>query len=222
MLSKTIDLKVMYIKWIVCQVNKDKRQVFSDAQEKWKEAAKVTGFLGQTGGWDLKNSTQACIISFWDSKVYSDNFMKNVHDHIFNGNKQAETYESININYFNNKLKIKGKSESLGTAIKMSKLLSIEECTLKPEKSDHFEKVRKSILMKGMNESKGFLYGVLSKSETNTPNYLVSTFWDGIENYHNDLNNKLPDFQEKKTLHLDIKTVKVRQIALVDSWKIIK
>ena len=220
MLSKTIDLKVMYIKWMVCQVDNEKRQVFSDAQEKWQETAKVTGFLGQTGGWDLKNSTQANIISFWDNKVYLDNFMKNVHDRVFDSNKQAKTYESIKTNYFNNKLKIKGNSESLSTVIKISKLLSIEDYTVKPEKSDHFEKVQKSILMLGMNESKGFLYGALSNSAENTPNYLISTFWDDLESYHNDMNNKLPDFQEKESLHQNIETVKVRQIALVDSWKI--
>ena len=210
----------MYIKWIVCQVDKEKRQVFSDAQEKWKETAKVTGFIGQTGGWDLKNSTQACIISFWDSKVHLNNFMKNVHDHIFDVNKQAQTYGSIKINYFNNKLKINGNSESLSNAIKMAKLLSIEDCTVKPEKSDHFEKVRKSILIQDMNESTEFLYGTLSKSVENTPYYLVSTFWDDIVNYKTDMNNKSPVFQKKESLHQYIRTVKVRQIALVDSWKI--
>lgn len=222
MLSKTIDLKEMYIKWIVCQVAEEKRQLFSDAQEKWKETAKVTGFLGQTGGWDLKNSTQACIISFWDTKVSLVKFMKNVHHHIFDGNKQADTYESIHIKYFNSKLKIKGNSESLGSAIKMSKLLSIEDCTVKPEKSDHFEEVQKSIFMKGMNESFEFHYGILSRSAENTPNYLVSTFWTVLENYQNDMNNKLPVFQIKEALHRDIETVKHRQITLVDSWKIFK
>jgi len=61
------------------------------------------------------------------------------------------------------------------------------------------------------------LGGILSKAADNTPNYLMLTFWNTIENYTNKEllislkkgNNEIEQIIEKKVL-------------LVDSWKIIK
>jgi len=54
----------MYIKWIVCKVPTSKKKQFSIAQEKWNKMAKANGFIAQTGGWNLKNTNEACIIVF--------------------------------------------------------------------------------------------------------------------------------------------------------------
>ena len=90
----------MYIKWIVCNVNPKNKNAFSIAQEAWKKTKNAKGFITQIGGWNINESHEACIVSFWKSKSALDNFMKEMHDVIFNKNNQIETYETITISRF--------------------------------------------------------------------------------------------------------------------------
>lgn len=97
----------MYIKWIVCTVKEDKRLEFSIAQEQWSETALAEGFIAQFGGWDNEHENEACIISFWESKRHLEDFMKSLHDTIFAGNNQAETYDSIMVRHFDSDFHMK-------------------------------------------------------------------------------------------------------------------
>lgn len=69
------------------------RKEFSASQEKWKDTTKADGFIAQAGGWNLLNLNEACIISFWKDRESLDWFMQNLHDEIFQNNKQAATYK---------------------------------------------------------------------------------------------------------------------------------
>ena len=90
----------MYLKWIVCKVKENEKQNFSEAQGKWERTSEANGFIAQTGGWDLKNKNEACIISFWESKEFLEVFMKDLHNEIIKDNKQANTYSEIFVEYF--------------------------------------------------------------------------------------------------------------------------
>ncbi len=208
----------MYLKWILCNVAKDKNQQFSDAQEKWNEKINAYGFIAQTGGWDLEN--KACIISLWDNKESLDYFMKTLHDKIVDRNQQAETYDSIDITHFDSMFEIKGSSGSLGTAIKIAKFLQIVNYRVKKEKMENFEKVQKDFELPLIKRSKGMLGGILSKAADNTPNYLMLTFWNTMENYNNYVNKELLISLKKE--NIDIEQIIKKKILLVDSWKIIK
>ena len=177
----------MFIKWIVCSAAEGKNQQFSDAQEKWNETIKANGFIAQAGGWDLEN--KACIISLWDNKESLDSFMKILHDEIVDRNQQDATYNSIDITHYDSMLEIKGSSGSLGAAIKTSKLLQIVNYRVKKHKMENFEKVQKDFGLSLIKRSKGMLGGILSKAADNTPNYLMLTFWNTMENYNNNVNN---------------------------------
>ncbi|KGX84936.1 YdbC family protein [Pontibacillus marinus] len=84
----------MYIKKIVCTVQEEKREAFDQAQRQWAPLSQVSGFLGQVGGW---NGDDAVIIAFWESKEAYKSFMEDVHDQIFNHNRQKNTYNSISV-----------------------------------------------------------------------------------------------------------------------------
>jgi len=205
----------MFIKWIVCSTAEGKNHQFSDAQEKWNETIKANGFIAQVGGWDLEN--KACIISLWDNKESLVYFMKTLHDEIVDGNQQDETYDSIDITHYDSMFEIKGRSGSLGPAIKISKLLQIVNYRVKKDKMENFEKAQQDFGLPLIKRSKGMLGGIVSKAADNTPNYLMLIFWNTIENYANKEllislkkeNNEIEQIIEKKVL-------------LVDSWKIIK
>lgn len=91
---------MMFGKWIRCQVEPHSKYCFSAAQARWSELAGLRGFLGQAGGWNVQQPTEACLVSFWkDADAYQD-FMKNHHDPIFHRTGQAHSYKKITIELF--------------------------------------------------------------------------------------------------------------------------
>lgn len=212
----------MFIKWIVCEVADDKKQAFSKAQEKWKEIVVAKGFLAQTGGWDIDNQGIACVISFWEKAQNLDFFMKNIHDKIFNGNKQADTYQSINISHFTSKMEMREESSSLKEAVLKGRLLRVADCIVKPGKTVHFEKVQRDMWIPGMKNSEGMLGGIFSEEVHNSNRYLVSTFWDSEINHTKYFKSMLPVLQKKADIKSDLENISGRKISLVDSWKVVQ
>lgn len=53
----------MLLKTIFCKVEEEKRELFSDAQEKWRDLQYLDGFYGQFGGW---NEAEACVYTLWE------------------------------------------------------------------------------------------------------------------------------------------------------------
>ncbi|MEJ2196298.1 MAG: DUF4937 domain-containing protein [Ignavibacteriaceae bacterium] len=187
----------MYIKWINCNVSLHLKDKFSLAQEKWLRTKSAKGFVAQTGGWNSKDETEACIISFWENKYALQNFMTNFHDQIFIENNQDQFYSSIAVDHFNSNLTLEGEVE-------------------------HFEQMQKEIWQPGMKNAKGMLIGYCSKSTNNTNAYLITTFWDSQENHQKYVDNILHGLIEKADVINDLETIAGKQLFLVDSWKILK
>ena len=211
----------MYIKWLVCSVKKGLRNDFSKAQEKWIETQKAEGFMGQVGGWDINNENDAGIISFWENKALLENFMKNSHDDILLNSHQSGTYESIVVGHFESNLEMEGRASSLIDAMKLGKLLRIADCSVKRHRTEHFEKVQKTVWLAGMKRSEGMLGGMFAKAATNPPRYLVATFWDSVANHQNYVRNELPVLQKKSKVDEDINVIVGKQVLLKDSWLIV-
>lgn len=182
----------MYIKWIVCDVKKNLRQEFSFAQQKWETTKNATGFIGQVGGWNLKNNYEACLVSFWTKKESLLGFMKNLHDEIFFKNQQKKTYEAVSVTYFKSKLDMPGAANDLVDAIEKAKLVRIADCLVKTKKVRHFENVQKTIWIPEMKKAKGMLGGKFSLAEDKINRYLVTTFWDSVKNHRNHVEKNLP------------------------------
>ena len=211
----------MYIKWIVCKVPRNLKEEFSIAQEKWIRTKSAKGLIAQVGGWNLNDETEACIISFWESKDALEDFMQNLHDQIVSENKQDQFYSSITVNHYNSIINMVGKSSTLKEAIKNAELLRTADCKVKNDKVEHFENVQEYIWKPGMKKAQGMLGGSFSKSAINTIKYLVSTFWDSQENHNSYTTTILPGLQQKADVANDLDNITGKQILLVDSWKII-
>jgi quinol monooxygenase YgiN len=212
----------MYIKWIGCRVKKNERQNFSKAQEKWERTSGAKGFIAQTGGWDLQNKNIACLISFWENKDSLEVFMKDLHEEIIKDNKQTNTYSEIFVEYFTRIFNMEGEAGTLKEAVQSGNLLRIADCTVKPDKIKHFEKMQSEIWLPGMWESNGMLAEIFSKNNNNNLRYLVSTLWDNFQNHTNYSHNKLPHFRDQSDAANDISEITRKQISIVDAWKVIK
>jgi heme-degrading monooxygenase HmoA len=211
----------MYVKWIVCNVEKGLEEAFSKAQELWIETQNAPGFIGQVGGWDLKSKNTACIISFWEEEGALKLFMKNMHDKIFSDNKQSDYYTDINVDYFNSLLKMEGRLNSFKDVFSEAQLLRIADCKVHAQRTDHFENVQRNIWLPGMKKAKGMLGGRFSKAEDETSRYLVSSFWDSIGHHTNYVEKALPEYKIKADINKDIDSIMGWQVSLVDSWRVI-
>ncbi len=212
----------MYIKWIVCEVKNNLKEEFSSAQEKWIETKNSEGFIGQVGGFDLNNKTDACIISFWENDDALNIFMNKFHNKIFFNNNQSDYYNSIKIDFFNPILTMEGEFQFLGDFLEKGKILRIADCFVKSNKTNHLEFAQNEVWVPCMKNSTGMLGGMFSKDVNNSPHYLVSTFWDSLENHESYVEKVLPRLQEKSQVKNDITKITGRKIKLIDSWKIIK
>ena len=212
----------MYVKWIVCDIKNNYEKEFSLAQEQWIETRYAPGFIGQVGGRDLKNKKTACIISFWEKENFLKLFMKNMHNKIFLNNRQSEYYTSIHVDHFNSLFEMTGNFGSFTDALNSMNLLRIEDYKVVQDRAVHFEMVQKKVSFPELQKVKGNLGGNIAKALNDSSRYLLSTFWDAIENENNQPKQELVGYKAIADLKNDIEQVIVRQILLVDSWKIIK
>lgn len=212
----------MYIKWIVCEVPIAKKEKFSKAQEKWNKTVESKGFIAQTGGWNLKNTNEACIIAFWENKESLLYFMKHFHDAIFLDNKQVNTYSSITVSYFNSLMNMEGESKNIIETLHNSKFIRIADCTVKEGQTNHFEEVQKSIWIPSMKKATGMLGGKFSINEQNKLNYLVHSFWASKKQHQNYVQNQLPLNQKSAYISNDLDTISGKFIEIEEKWTVFK
>ena len=156
----------MYLKWIVCDVQKDQIHEFSVAQKKWKKIAIADGFIAQLGGWNVNNQSEACILSVWEHKVDLDIFMEDLHDQIFENNNQLETYNSICVDHFHMESDI--DSKAIVKMIKKSKNLIVSDYLFKSESIDTIPEFESPC--------------IIGENENNKSRLLVINFIDKIDN----------------------------------------
>ncbi|AWB45553.1 hypothetical protein DCC85_15985 [Paenibacillus sp. CAA11] len=90
----------MYFKWVECNVEIAKEDVFLTSQSKWRLLANVPGFVTQFGGWERTNSfLKAHIFGIWRDVNSYNKFMDEFHDEIFKQTQQDGTYESLEIRF---------------------------------------------------------------------------------------------------------------------------
>ncbi len=140
----------MLIKWIVCKVKPEDHTRFSKAQEAWGELSGAEGFIAQFGGWDLKNNGDACILGLWRDKESYDKFMNSVHDKVFEGNAQENTYESISVSLFDAVLDMPGLHENLVASLSEGRYLRVADCNVKPDHINHFVTVQRELWIPAM------------------------------------------------------------------------
>lgn len=90
----------MLIKSIRCQVDNQKKDLFSEGQTQWEPLGYMKGFLGQLGGWCEKEPNTAWILAFWENQSFYQQFMEEEHDRIFLDSGQGNTYDAITVDFF--------------------------------------------------------------------------------------------------------------------------
>jgi heme-degrading monooxygenase HmoA len=210
----------MILKWIVCKVPDDKKEEFSCAQEEWNRLKGVNGFIGQIGGWDLKNNSDACVLGIWKDLKSYQHFMDHEHDQIFYKNEQKRTYESISVTLFESLFDIYGLYNEIYKSLVKGQILRVADTIVHDNREEHFIEVQKEIWNPGMNKASGMYSGVFSKVSNATNRYLVTTLWKDEISQQLYVENTLPQLREKSEIQKDIKSLQGRVVLLQDKWKV--
>ncbi|MGR3778295.1 DUF4937 domain-containing protein [Bacillus paramycoides] len=203
----------MLLKTIFCKVEEEKREMFSDAQEKWRDLQHLDGFHGQFGGW---NEDEACVYTLWEDRNAYQSFMNDTHDAIFLNSNQEGTYISCNIEMFQTLYDI--TETPLKDVITQGSFVRVAICDVKEGKEKHFSFIQETIWNKGMENANGMLGGVVGKSLKNENRYIVLTYWKNEMAHQNYVEEIFPELYKLANTHEDIEEIKGKQVVCKEEW----
>ncbi|MED1557584.1 DUF4937 domain-containing protein [Bacillus paramycoides] len=203
----------MLLKTIFCKVEEEKREMFSEAQEKWRDLQHLDGFHGQFGGW---NEDEACVYTLWEDRNAYQSFMNDAHDTIFLNSNQEGTYISCNIEMFQTLYDI--AETPLKDVITQGSFVRVAICDVKEGKEKHFSFIQETIWNKGMENANGLLGGVVGKSLKNENRYIVLTYWKNEMAHQNYVEEIFPELYKLANTHEDIEEIKGKQVVCKEEW----
>ncbi|MES5886265.1 MULTISPECIES: YdbC family protein [Bacillus cereus group] len=203
----------MLLKTIYCKVEEEKKELFSSAQEKWRDIQHLDGFHGQFGGW---NEDEACVFTLWEDRSVYQSFMNGAHDTIYLNSNQEDTFLSCEIELFQTLYDI--TDMHLKDVVIEGAFVRVAICDVKLEKEKHFSHKQETIWNKGMEKAKGMLGGVVGKSLENENRYIVLTYWkDEIAHQHY-VEEIFPDLYKLANIHEDIEKIQGKQAVCKEEW----
>lgn len=210
----------MLVKWIKCLVESQNKNLFSSAQEKWADLKETEGFIAQTGGWNIHNDNEACILSFWDDYSSYLEFMKFVHDGITNKNKQAETYVSIAVSLYDSAFKYNNNLYENKDIFGGSKLIRSTECTTYRGREAEYIETQNTVWGPAMTNVPGFTGGYFSRRVESESDFLVLTFWDSEKSHLDFIQDKFGQLKIQAGMDQHMEKLTPRIIRTENSWTV--
>lgn len=210
----------MLLKWIVCAVPTESREAFSRAQTIWRELEPAPGFLGQIGGWNVADPTQACILGLWRDEAAYRNFMENLHDPIFERGGQRGTYAGISVLACRFVFDVPGSLDCVTVALGRAKVLRVADCILKPNRNESFLKRQQTVWNPGMKQAPGMLAGVLGQVRDAENRFLVVTAWTDLSAHQAYVTERLPRLKDLARVETDVERLTGKIVALEDGWNV--
>ncbi len=211
----------MIVKLIRCKVSEESKENFSQAQAEWSALADVEGFLGQSGGWDAKDSNLAVIVAWWRDQPTYEQFMRVNHGPIFEKSQQADTYQSCEVDGWEAQFDIPGEVENVQGAIPDGGLIRLAWCKVNPGRVEHFVEVQKKVWNPTMASAGGMLAGVFSRSVQDENQYLVCTLWRTISAHDDYRERHLSKLRDQSEVARDVAHLDGYVVHVEPSWRVV-
>ncbi|MBP3971548.1 DUF4937 domain-containing protein [Bacillus sp. WL1] len=205
----------MLLKTIYCKVEEEKKELFSMAQEKWRDIQHLDGFYGQFGGW---NEDEACVFTLWEDRSAYQSFINGAHDTIYVNSNQEDTFLSCEIDLFQTLYDI--TDMPLKDVVTEGSFVRVAICDVKSEKEQQFLHKQETIWNKGMENAKGILGGVVGKSLKNVNRYIVLTYWKDEMAHQNYVEEIFPELYKLANIHDDIEDIRGKQVVCKEGWMV--
>ncbi len=203
----------MLLKTIYCKVEEEKKELFSMAQEKWRDIQHLDGFHGQFGGW---HKGEACVFTLWEDRSAYQSFMNGAHDTIYLNSNQEDTFLSCEIELFQTLYDI--TDTLLKDVVTEGSFVRVAICDVKVEKEKYFLHKQETIWNKGMENIKGMLGGVVGKSLKNENRYIVLTYWKDEKAHQHYVEEIFPELYKLANIHEDIENIRGKQAVCKEEW----
>ena len=164
-------------------------------------------FLGQVGGWSIKNEFTACIFSFWENKDAYAFFMDNVHDDIFLNTNQSSTYISIEVELFEEVFKIQGLEKDILSVLRESNFIRIALSNVKEGRTSHFIETQSKVWNPGMKKTEKMIGGEFGSSVKDDKRFLVLTGWLNEEAHEDYINSTFSALKSQANMELDLERI---------------
>jgi len=210
----------MLIKLIVCRVPSQHRERFARGQRRWSILSGAPGFLGQLGGWNRDDPSQAVIVGLWRSDGAYANFMADMHDPIFEGGEQPGSYDAISVTLWDQLCDMPGMTAAIPTAIRVSGLIRLARCELLPNRRDHFVRAQHTIWNPGMGACDGILAGAFTQSRDRDDEFLVCTLWRSAADHQAYLAGPFTELRRRSEVEKDCASLTGYVVATVPDWSV--
>ncbi|MDM5239168.1 DUF4937 domain-containing protein [Bacillus cereus] len=205
----------MLLKTIFCKVEEEKREMFSDAQEKWRDLQHLDGFHGQFGGW---NEDEACVYTLWEDRGAYQSFMNGAHDIIYLNSNQKDTFLSCEIELFQTLYDI--ADTPLKDVIKQGSFVRVAICDVKQQKENQFLHKQETIWDKEMEKIKGMLGGVVGKSLKHENRYIVLTYWKDEIAHERYMKEIFPGLYQLANINEYVESINGKKIIRKEEWSV--
>ncbi|WP_439019650.1 DUF4937 domain-containing protein [Bacillus thuringiensis] len=205
----------MLLKTIYCKVEEEKKELFSKAQEQWRDIQYLDGFHGQFGGW---NENEACVFTLWNDRGAYQSFMNGAHDTIYLNSNQEDTFFSCEIELFQTLYDI--TDTHLKDVVTEGSSVRVAICDVKVGKEKHFLHKQETIWNKGMEKAKGMLGGVVAKSLKNENRYIVLTYWKDEIIHERYVKEIFPGLYQLANVNEYVESINGKQIIRKEEWSV--
>lgn len=212
----------MLIKWIKCLVESRNKNLFSDAQEQWHSLKDSEGFIVQTGGWNIHNDNEACIMSLWKDYPSYLRFMVNRHDNIVRKNGQGDTYVSIAVALYDSMFNFNHLKIDVEAIVGKSKIIRSTECSTIAGNEEKYIQSQNVVWGPAMTGVEGFSGGYFSKriEIESDSDFLVLTYWDSEKSHLDFIRDRLQSLRVKAGMEKYMEKLIPRIIRTEESWSV--
>jgi len=203
----------MLLKTIYCKVEEEKKELFSNAQGKWRDIRHQDGFHGQFGGW---YEDEACVFTLWEDRSAYQSFMNGAHDIIYLNSNQEDTFLSCEIELFQTLYDI--TDMPMKDVVTDGSFVRVAICDVMAGMEKQFLHKQETIWNKGMETAKGMLGGVVGKSLKTENRYIVLTYWKDEMAHQNYVEEIFPELYKLANIHEDLKDIRGKQAVCKEEW----
>lgn len=210
----------MIIKKIMCNVKEGCNETFHKQQEQWYPLREVEGFLGQIGGWSITHPSTAYVYAFWENQAAYDRFMEKEHDAIFIDSFQENSYDSIDVRLYEERLQIPGLAANIVNVVRKSNYIRVAVSEVKHDRIQHFVETQADVWNVGMQKSDGMLGGTFASSEQESNAFLVLTGWDSDEHHQRYRVENFPDLYHEAKPENDVVDIIGHWFRVEEGWRV--
>ncbi|PAD35773.1 YdbC family protein [Terribacillus saccharophilus] len=208
----------MLLKFLICRVDPKQKAEFSLGQASWGDLKNSRGFLGQIGGWDIKEIDKAHIVSVWKDDSSYEEFMNNQHDKIYTKRNQSDSILSIEVETYNIYLSFLDQLRNITEFLTDSPFIRIVKSKIKPSCTESYIEKQKNLWIPEMATTQKMDSCLFGESNRHKNSYITLTGWVSYKDHDWYQQNILPVLLEAADIISDIEQIEGWNFLVEEDW----